>query len=338
MKKGNSGVSMAVRLLLLREYLLANATKEHPKRRGEMEKYLESKGYPVEKKTIYRDLEVLQDYFYLQLEYDEHKKGYYVLNPPFEPYELRYMIDSVQASKFITETTANRITKKIRNMAGEKLRKELNRPSYVADRVRSKNESVVKDADKLHDAIANDRKTAFRYFQYSPNRQNPKTYSKSGDKVIVSPFALYWNSGNYYLYAFDGKKFRFYRVDRMESISKPLLERREGHDLFREKDLTQRQAKVFDMYVTGKVYNITFRCHNHIASAVIDKFGKDIMMMTADNEHFTFSHNVEISPPFFAWVSTFGRSIQIVSPAAVVEEMRNFLQKSMDMYKDDGNT
>ena len=260
------------------------------------------------------------------------------MNPPFEPHELRYMIDSIQASKFITETTANRITKKIRNMAGEKLRKELNRPSYVADRVRSKNESVVKDADKLHDAIANDRKTAFRYFQYSPNRQNPKSYSKSGEKLIVSPFALYWNSGNYYLYAYNGKKFRFYRVDRMENISKPLLERREGHDLFREKDLTQRQAKVFDMYVTGKVYNITFRCHNHIASAVIDKFGKDIMMMTDDDEHFTFSQNVEISPPFFAWVTTFGRSIQIVSPAAVVEEMRKFLQKSMDMYKDDGNT
>ena len=44
MKKGNSGVNMAIRLLLLREYLLANAVKEHPKRRGEMEKFLESKG------------------------------------------------------------------------------------------------------------------------------------------------------------------------------------------------------------------------------------------------------------------------------------------------------
>lgn len=52
--------------------------------------------------------------------------------------------------------------------------------------------------------------------------------------------------GNYYLYAYDGKKFRFYRVDRMENISKPLLEQREGHNLFKEKDLTQRQAKVFN--------------------------------------------------------------------------------------------
>ena len=338
MKKGNSGVSMAIRILLLREYLLANATKDNPVRRSMMEKYLDSKGYPVEKKTIYRDLEVLQFCFYLQLEYDEHKKGYYVLNPPFEPHELRYMIDSVQASKFITQTTANEITKKIRNFAGEKLRKELNRPSYVADRVRSKNESVVKDADKLHDAIAADRKTAFRYFKYSPNRRNPKSYSKSGNKVIVSPFALYWDSGNYYLYAYDGKTFRFYRVDRMESISEPLLERREGHDLFSEKNLTHQKVKVFDMYSTGKIYNVKFRCNNHITSSVIDKFGKDIMMMTDDDRHFTFSQNIEISPPFFAWVATFGRSIQILSPSAVVEEMRKFLQKSMDMYKDDGNT
>ena len=62
------------------------------------------------------------------------------------------------------------------------------------------------------------------------------------------------------------------------------------------------------------------------------------MMMTDDAEHFTFTHSVDISPPFFAWVATFGRSIKIVSPEPVVEEMRTFLQKSMDMYKDDGNT
>ena len=223
-------------------------------------------------------------------------------------------------------------------MAGKRLQASLNRTSYVADRIRSKNDSVVKDADNLHKAISADAKIAFHYFHYSPDRRNPKSYSKSGNKLIVSPFALYWNNGNYYLYAFDGKRFRFYRVDRMEKISEPLLEQREGHDLFKEKDLTQKKAKVFDMYSTGKVYNVKFRCHNHIAPNVIDQFGKDIMMMADDSEHFTFTHSVDISRPFFAWVATFGRSIKIVSPAPVVEEMRKFLQNSMDMYKDNGNT
>ena len=62
------------------------------------------------------------------------------------------------------------------------------------------------------------------------------------------------------------------------------------------------------------------------------------MMRADDADHFTFTHSIDISPPFFAWVATFGRSIKIVSPEPVVEEMRTFLQKSMDMYKNDGNT
>ena len=338
MKRGNSGMGAVARVLLLRDYLIANATKDHPVRRGIIMEYLKNEGYPITVNTFYRDLALLEIVCHFQLEYDESKKGYYLLNPPFEPHELRLMIDSIQSSKFITKTTASEITRKIRSMAGKHLQASLNRTSYVAERIRSKNDSVVKDADNLHKAIAADAKIAFHYFHYSPDRRNPKSYSKSGKKLIVSPFALYWNNGNYYLYAFDGKKMRFYRVDRMEKISEPLPEQREGHELFKGKDLTQKKAKVFDMYTTGKIYDVKFRCHNHIAHSVIDQFGKDIMMMTDDDEHFTFTQSVELSPPFFAWVATFGHSIKILSPDDAVKGMRDFLQKSIDMYKNDGNT
>lgn len=338
MKRGNSGMGAVARVLLLRDYLIANATKDHPVRRGIIMEYLKNEGYPITVNTFYRDLALLEIVCHFQLEYDESKKGYYLLNPPFEPHELRLMIDSIQSSKFITKTTASEITRKIRKMAGKHLQASLNRTSYVAERIRSKNESVVKDADKLHRAISADAKTEFHYFHYSPDRHNPKSYSKSGEKVIVSPFALYWNNGNYYLYAYDGKKMRFYRVDRMENISEPQQKKREGHALFNAKDLTRQKAKIFDMYSTGKCYDVKFRCHNRIAHAVIDQFGKDIMMMTDDAEHFTFTQSVDISPPFFAWVATFGHYIKIVSPPPVVKEMRLFLQKSMDMYNDNGNT
>jgi predicted DNA-binding transcriptional regulator YafY len=115
-------------------------------------------------------------------------------------------------------------------MADIYTKESLNRQAYVAGRVRSQNESVVKDADRIHEAIATDRKIAFRYFHYTPSKDDPKTYSKSGERIIVSPYALMWNDGNYYLYAYAGKKFRTYRVDRMEGISHPLLDKREGKD------------------------------------------------------------------------------------------------------------
>ena len=72
------------------------------------------------------------------------------------------------------------------------------------------------------------------------------------------------------------------------------------------------------------------------ANAGKDRFGKDVVMRPLDDGHFTVVVPVEISPPFFAWIATFGRRVKILSPEPVIEEMRNFLEKSLDMVKKDG--
>ena len=196
------------------------------------------------------------------------------------------------------------------------------------------NESVMKDADRIHQAIATNRKIGFRYFHYSPDKNKGKNYSISGQQYIVSPFVLSWNDGNYYLYAYtEKKKFRMFRVDRMERISIPLLEPREGKAEFNKQDVIVQKAKVFGMY-RGEEYTVRLRARNELADAVIDQFGKDIIMIPADSEHFTFTAPVEISPPFFAWVATFGRRMKILSPEPVVEKMREFLKKAAEMYEE----
>lgn len=328
---------IAVRLLLLKQYLEANAGKNRIVSRRDLEAFLKEHEMGVEKKTIYADLAVLENICGLQLEYDPHKKGYRLLNPPFEPYELRLMVDGVQSSKFITKEKAREITGKIKALAGKDTIESLNRHAYVADRVRSMNDSVVKDADRIHEAINKDLRIGFQYFHYSPSTSNPKTYSKSGNQYIVSPYALLWNNGNYYLYAYDSEKqkFRYFRVDRMERISQPLPYHREGKEKYRAKDITTQKAKVFEMY-GGKEYTVRIRFRNELADAVIDQFGKDVMMLPCDDNHFIITAPVEVSPPFFAWIATFGRRVKILSPDPVVEKMRDFLQKSLDMYKNDG--
>ena len=339
----NNGRKIAERLMLLQDYFIKNADKTHAVSMEAIRRHYLDNGIEGENselmniKTVYRDLDALGAYYGLDIAYSEKHKGYILRNPPFEAYELRLIVDSVQASKFITQTEAKKLTEKITKNFGSGRRQNLNRRAYVYDRIRSQNDSVVKQTDRIHEAIAADRKIGFLYFHLRLDRK--KEYSNSGKQIIVSPFALYWNGGNLYLYAYDGKKFRFYRVDRMEAISESESKQtREGHDLFSAKSLTHQKKKEFDMYSTGKVYNVKFRCHNHIAPNVIDQFGKDIMMMTDDDEHFTFTYKVDISPPFFAWVATFGHSIKILSPDDAVKGMRDFLQKSIDMYKDDGNT
>ena len=69
---------------------------------------------------------------------------------------------------------------------------------------------------------------------------------------------------------------------------------------------------------------------------MVDQFGKDVMMIPSDADHCIITVPVESSPTFFAWVETFGRRVKILSPEPVVAKMREFLQKSMDMYQNDG--
>lgn len=330
--KGRS-VGQNVKLLYIRDFLYKYTDKNHGITAAAAKKHLEQYGIREDRKTFYTDIERLKYDFGVPVEYNPKLHGFHITKPQFEPYELRMMVDSIQAAKFIPQGKAQEITNKIKDLADIYTRKTLNHLAYVPERVHSMNDSVLKDTDKIHQAIEDKKKIGFRYFHYAPNKE--KRFSKNGKFYIVSPFALAWNNGNFYLYAYDGNKFRYFRVDRMERI---VIEKedREGEKDYTEKNIITQQAKVFDMY-NGRAENVRLRCLNTLADAVIDQFGKDkVIMVPDDDTHFIVNVPVEISPPFFAWIATFGRRIKILGPDSVVKEMREFLQKSMDMYKNDG--
>lgn len=331
--------SAGERQFILYEYFQKHTGKGHTATRKEIFDYLYTFGIEVSPQTFYNDLDVLRGTMKLDIRFDPHVHnkgagGYWLANPRFEPRELRMMVDGIQSLKFITQHKAQEITRKIKELADVHTVATLNRQTFVPDRVRNMEDSIVDEADRLHQAIAENSKIAFKYFHCSPDRKKPY-YVNNGEKITVSPFALSWNNGNYYLYAYDGKKFRYYRVDRMKDISRPLPIRREGTELFSKKNLTVRKAKIFNMF-GGKEYNVHIRFRNRLADSVIDEFGKDITMIPIDDEHFTITAPIEVSPTFYSWIATFGRRVKILGPAPVVDGMREFLERSMSMYKDDG--
>ncbi len=334
MAKGQGRSStQGVKLLYIRDYLHKETNPENPKNANHIKKYLSSKGISASPKTIYNDISRLIYDFGEKIEYNESLKGYYITEPQFEPYELRLIIDCVQASRFVTQTEARNITNKIKGLADVYSKESLNRTSIVENRVKSQNESVVRDADNIHLAIATNRKIGFRYFQYTPSPDKKKNYYKKGEMYIVSPITLLWDNGNYYLYAYVNEKegCKSFRVDRMEKITLPLSDKREGIKEYK----TQSSAKVFGMY-HGEEMMVKIRFQNRFANAVIDQFGKDLTLIPDGDKHFTASPLVEISPPFFSWVATFGKGAKILYPPKAVEGIKQFINNVLEMYKDEG--
>ena len=84
---------------------------------------------------------------------------------------------------------------------------------------------------------------------------------------------------------------------------------------------------------TGQESAVKLRFANHLAGAVIDRFGKDVMLMRDGPDAFTVAVNVAVSPLFFAWVFGFGTEAEILGPDAVRQQARDAARQIAAMYE-----
>ena len=92
-----------LKILYILELLYEQTDEKHAVRMRDIIAYLNQKGISAERKSIYRDLEMLQDFGVDILREQEYRGGYYIGSRDFELAELKLLVDAVQSSKFITQ-------------------------------------------------------------------------------------------------------------------------------------------------------------------------------------------------------------------------------------------
>ena len=326
-KRQGRSSDQRTKLLHILEYLLENTDENHFVKNADIQKYLSNRGIGADQRTVVSDIKTLQDYGY-EVEYDYREKAYHIISRDFELYQLQLLIDSVQSSKFIPQKEAKELSDKIKKLASRNERILLERRNYVANRVRSLNDSVFYHIDDIHSAIADGWKLSFHYFTY--DLQKNKKYYKHGEDYIVSPYALVWNDDNYYLLAHHAGMMKHFRVDKMDDI-KIVKERREGVEAFKALKLSERSLKVFSMY-GGTEETITLRFSNNLIGVVIDRFGRDIRISPDDDRHFKITVKVEVSPQFYGWLCGLGTGVRIIHPEEVAQKMGEYVRSIAKMY------
>ena len=316
-----------LKLLYLRDYLQRNTDEQHPVTMKQIIAHLEQNDIPAERKSIYTDIELLRTY---GMDIIQESGNYYVGSRYFELPELKLLVDSVQSSKFITYKKTGSLIKKIEEMASIYEAQLLNRQVYVANRIKSMNESIYYNVDEIHNGIAHNKKIRFRYFEYTIAKE--RSFRKDGSFYEVSPYALTWDDENYYMVAYDSDAeiIKHYRVDKMTDISVTDQERN-GKEHFDTLDMGTYAKKVFGMF-SGKEKPVRLRIANHLVGAILDRFGKDVFIVPDGEDHFTVSVDVVISPQFFGWISGFGPDAVITAPDDVVDEMRRHISAINEQY------
>lgn len=285
---------------------------------------------PVTPKTLYRDIEELREFgLDIELEHQGRSYYYYLANREFELAELKLLVDTVQASRFLTERKSHALIKKLETLASLPQARQLQRQVLISGRVKSMNESIYYTVDAIHAAINQGSRIRFQYFQWDTAKR--QVLRHDGAWYEVSPWALTFDSENYYLVAYDARdaRIKHYRVDKMLRLS-ATGEPREGRDAYREADY--KKSSVFGMY-GGEVVALTVEADNDLAGVLIDRFGKDIPMAAVSDTRFEARIDVAVSPQFFGWLVGLGPGIRITAPKPAVRAFGDYIRAIAAQYE-----
>lgn len=305
-------------LLLLRQYLHQQTDEQHPVSVTDILAFWQQHGIQAGRKSVYTDIELLQNAGMDIVCVKSSQNKYFVGQRLFELPELKLLVDAVESSRFITEKKSTALIKKLGHLTSTAQAEQLNRRIYMGGTPKPENESIYYNVDTIHNAVQKKQQITFQYFEYTPKKE--KILKHDGYKYRFSPYAMIWNRDCYYAVGWSEKhgKIAQFRVDRMTAVE-PL-----EHTAVQTPDFDPAEyvRKVFGMY-PDNLCTVELLCDNEIMRSVIDRFGENVQTETVDEQHFRATVEVAPSPPFFSWVFTFSGKIRIVSPAAVLEEMRD---------------
>lgn len=325
------GSNQKLKILYLMKIFLEKTDELHSITMVEIISLLKAYGITAERKSLYDDIEALRTYGIDIIGEQKDKKYYYrVVSRQFELAELKLLVDSVQSAKFITTKKSNELIKKIEELASEHEAKQLQRQVYVAGRIKTDNESIFYNVDVIHNAIVENTKIKFQYFQWDVDKK--KELRHDGKYYCISPWGLSWDDENYYLVGYDSEAeiIKHFRVDKMLHITQT-EEKREGKENFTQLDMAAYAKKVFGMF-NGKEQTVKLKFENSFAGVVIDRFGKSVQMVRQGDKHFTININVAVSRQFLSWIMSLGEGVEIIAPHSVVEQMKEEIRQLGKRY------
>lgn len=350
------------------QYLLKNTDEDHIATAFDIIAFLEDEcGIEAERRSIYKDIEEInkvalmfqqectideaadmleedEDDSLKLVKYDKSRKGFYVQSAvrQFELNDMRLLAECVYSAKFIAEGQAKRLVERvICDFISTHQAEKIKHDALLTDRVKTNNKAVLRSLSTINEAMSTKldgkshkpEKIQFKYLKYSIDNMEQQIERRKGETYIVSPFQFIINDGNYYLLAYNElrKAIWTYRIDRMKDVRRTGVPR-EGDEAFQQIDIRTFAQRTISMY-SGKQETVTIRFIMSLLDTAIEQFGKkNVIYKKVDDHHFNMTATIDISNQFFAWLLRFGTSVRLLSPASVVDDFNNYLEKIRKMY------
>ena len=313
--------------LALLDLLVTYSDEDHILTTKQLQELLLTKyNINIERRTLYSNLEILEQNGYVISKYDDNGKGYFLEERQFDKGEILLLCNAIHSSHFISGKQSDTLIKKLLKTQSRYQASEFVDAVYMPNPQKTPNIELMYNISLISEAIRDRKEIQFTYMKYD---QNKKMVPRRKEPYVVEPrYIVYADSRAYMIVTSKHHPGQFihYRIDR---ISKASLLDEPVAPLNKTQDAYEYARNKLFMFA-GDTMHVTFRCDERIIDQIIDIFGTELFISPQEN---SFVFTVSTSKTGAKYLAQqFMDSLEIVAPEQLRKEFLNDLQRTMNKY------
>jgi predicted DNA-binding transcriptional regulator YafY len=281
------------------------------------------------RKTLYKDIEMINEMFEFCIEYDNKLKKYVNKDKrKLKIEDIEIITNALISSRFISKEDTRDIINRFHNKLGYKKQNIIG----LDHRVKHHNDELYEVITLIDKAIKENLKIKFDYYKLDSDM---KPYCAMCN-CIVNPLAHVWYEDLYFLLGnYKDQKISHYRIDRIKNIEitaekrKPIYQIIGKHDDF---NISEYVSKLAGMS-SGNETIIEVRVKKEVLGKVYDRFGNRMRLIEICNDwtllHITVIHNKDL----IRWILMLGDGIEVIHPINIRMNLISAIENINLLYK-----
>ena len=329
-RRGRRSKRQGLKLLLIREYIYNEASKEHPKNATHIRKFLRE-NYDIEAtdRTIRTDIKRLRKDVGVPILFNPHTNGYYIEQRQFSIAELRLLVDCIRNADFITKDDESFLIEKLKGLASAPDREVLAHQLDEENRKRQTDNSVLQNVALIVQAIEARKQISFNRIEYVAERSTHTTLTS--ETVFASPHRLMRKSGKYILeYAVDFDDDDQLHTERDVALMDNIKITRRPNT-YRKLDLKPGQMTEEEAleWAYGQKRAVEIRFRNDVLDEVVNELDEEAILVPVDDYHFKTSMSVRLDYKFLSWVAKYDCYAKILAPQDIADYYLNWRERQL---------
>ena len=311
------------RLLHLYRYLMENTDEEHQATTNDLVGFLRQEDANASRKTVKDDIEVLIEEGTDIVTTKSYFNSYFIGSRLFEIPEVKMLIDGIAANVSLSADQKEKLIGKLLGTLSIHQAQDLRKG--IVYNGGAGNEQFYYNIDRVTEAIRENRKLGFQYFDYRSN--GDRALRDNGRTHIITPYFLTCGNNRFYVIGgcSDPGTVSVFRTDLMTKAC--ILD--EAGDPVPEGFDPEKYLRSLFWMQTGPLTEVVLKCSNEMMVDLLDQFGEDLESWKGTADSFYAKVRVCLSKAFYAWLFKHNGEIRIVSPASAVNGYTDMIRKAL---------